>query len=374
MIASGVTRLTRRGDRLLLSGHVRRRAFRKAPRSVALRLAGLTLAETLPVPDQGARNVWTFRFVLSVALAAVLAEGAPISISADAVELGFSPEVEAKRSAMGDDPDLVRDVASKLRDGFVLTSNGDLRAPFAQRGPGLAAILDQYEHCDRLVHEIVGAHLHVVGGTLLGAARQGGPIDHDVDFDTAYLSNARDAASLKLEYMGLLRALFARGENVRLVNQAGHVRRRHFKWRSNARWRPGAAPVEIDVFPAFIDAENFYCRPTFVRIPGGADLIHPLRRVAFGDREIWAPDRMAEKAALVFGPSWRAADPFWEKPSFPGVEEALSDLTLRDEDLLALAEDMPAAHADRLRAALAARPLATRPALPAKYDARPLET
>ncbi|MDR4308027.1 hypothetical protein IHQ68_15500 [Chelatococcus sambhunathii] len=326
------------------------------------------------MPDQDARNVWTFRFILSAALAPLLAQGAPLSVSADAVELAFSPEVEAQRSAMGGDPEMVRDVASKLRDGFVLTSNGDLMAPFAQRGAGLAAILDQYEHCDRLTHEIIGRRLHVVGGTLLGAARQSGPIDHDVDFDASYLSAARDAASLKVEYMAFLGELLRRGENVRLVNQLGHVRRRHFKWRSNARWRPGAATVEIDVLPAFIDREDFYCRPTFVRIPGGEDLILPLRRAPFEDREVWAPNRMTEKAEQVFGPGWRTPDPFWVKPSFLGVADALSDLKLSDEDLLALADAMPAAQSNRLRAALAAKPAAAKRSIPAKYDARLLET
>ncbi|WP_020181050.1 hypothetical protein [Methylopila sp. M107] len=349
MTASGVTRMIQRGERLVLTGQVRARAPGEAPRSVALRLSDMTLAETTPVRDGGEADLWTFRFVLAAGLQALLAAGVPLAVMSGAVEIPFAAKAQAKRSAVAAAPDFVREVTAKLRDGFVLTSKGELREPFAVRDAGLAAILDHYEHCDRLVHDMLGRHLHAVGGTFLGAARDGRAIDHDVDFDAAYLSDARDAATLKTEYLAFLGELFRRGEDVRIVNHVGHIRRRHFKWRSHA------AAAEIDVFPAYIDAEGYYCRPTFVRIPGGEGLINPLRRTRFGDREVWAPNRMVEKAERVFGASWRTADPFWKKPKFPGVDEALSGLTLSDDDLLALSAEMPPELSGQLRAALAAR-------------------
>lgn len=351
----GVTRLRRRGGRLMLAGHVRRRAFGRAPRSVALQLCGLTLAETIPSRDEtSGPNLWTFRFLLSADLEAVMTRAAPLCVLADGVELSFAPKVQALRAEIPENPALVRDVAEKLRQGFVLTSKGCLQRPFAERGVGLGQILDHYEHCDRVTHEILGHRLHVVGGTLLGAARQGGPIAHDVDFDVAYLSGARDVASVRTEYVAFLQALLRRGEQISLVNTEGAIRRRHFKWRSGVARTAGAAPVVIDVFPAFIDEKGFYCRPTFVRIPGGEALVVPLRRTPFGNREVWAPNRMAEKAESVFGSSWREPDPFWIKPKFPGFHGAISTLTLVDDELLRLAAEMPPAKARQMRAAIAA--------------------
>jgi hypothetical protein len=353
MVASAVTKLERRGGRLLLTGHVRRDEIHGPPPPIALRLSGKTVCQTALVCEGALKpNVWSFRFVLAPDLEGVLAERSDVSVVVGAAEIPFADAARAARSTLAEAPGRVEDVLAKLSDGFVLTSHGDLSEPLASRGSGLGAILDHYERCDELAHEILGVRLHVVGGTLLGAAREGGCLAHDVDFDAAYLSGARDAEALRVEFLCFLRELARRGENVRLVNKNGQIRRRHFKWRSRPATRGDAGPAHIDVFPAYIDREGFYCRPTFVRIPDGERLVLPLRRAAFSGREVWAPARMEEKAAAVFGEGWRTPDPFWRKPKFPGIEAALAGLRLGDDELLQLAAAMPARPAEELRSAL----------------------
>ena len=173
---------------------------------------------------------------------------------------------------------------------------------------------------------------------MLGLLRNGGAIGHDLDFDCSYLSRHSDPRLVKREFFELMKHLTMRGHGIEIRSPSRLKRQDHFKWFAPGVVNGGTA--HLDVLPSYVDADGFYCRPTFVRIPGGAELINPLRRLSFEDAEVWAPNRMMEKALLIFGDGWRVPDPFWRKPSFAGVREALDPLGLdaaQMDELAALA-------------------------------------
>lgn len=328
MIVGGVVNSIRlKREKWLLDGYL---VHDGSPDSAiaVLRLGGRVLAQTLASGD-GVRL--RFRFVLAGNLSFLMAPGAPLDVASGAVRAAFSDEATASRRAFSDDEAGLERVLRKLDAGQGLTKRGSLMRPVRDRGRMLPVTLAHYLTCDAMLREVSGYDIHVVGGTMLGLLRDGGPISHDIDFDGAYLSRFRDPLEVKREFIKIVRALVERGEDVQVSQWE---RGRNFaKWYTRPADRPGVKARHIDLFPAYIDADGFYCRPTFVRIPGGREMILPLRKMSFDGVGVWAAARIEEKTVRVFGDDWRVPDVFWRKPRLPGARAALAPLQLSLDEL-----------------------------------------
>ena len=185
--------------------------------------------------------------------------------------------------------------------------------------------------------ELFGYELYVVGGTLLGWARNRDIISFDKDFDTAYVSHLTEPGEIQAEFARIVKTLLRQGERIELVgcNQAnGHFLRRHyFFWHSDQGHH-------IDVFPGML-IDGRYLRPTFVQTDLRREDLFPLRKEQLRGFEILVPQNFEKKLAAVYGSSWRIPDPFWKKILDPALKKFFRMIRLSEADLLEIAELSP---------------------------------
>jgi len=136
----------------------------------------------------------------------------------------------------------------------------------------------------------------IVGGTLLGAVRDGEILAHDDDADLAYLSPHSHPSDLILENDRLHRILLARGYRVL----------RH-SW-SHLQVLSDDGQYYVDIFTAFYKS-GFFHEPIHVRAAGMVDSILPLSDVELHGEHLSAPHDPEMWLAACYGPQWRTPDP-----------------------------------------------------------------
>ncbi|MHA3684259.1 LicD family protein [Leucobacter sp. HY1908] len=191
-------------------------------------------------------------------------------------------------------PDLTdergRDVAVNKWGLMRHTFDGDL--DMRQRvADSAVAVLD--------VMQEAGYTAFVVGGTLLGAVRDGEILPHDDDADLAYLSPHTHPSDLVTENHALAELLIARGFRVL----------RH-SWSHLQVLRGSATEVDyyVDIFTAFYKHNHFH-EPIHVRAPGLEDAILPLGEVMMHGHTFPAPRDPDAWLTACYGPTWRSPDP-----------------------------------------------------------------
>jgi hypothetical protein len=94
-----------------------------------------------------------------------------------------------------------------------------------------------------------GHDLFLIGGTLLGAVREGGYIGHDVDFDAAYLSRHTAGAEVARELVDIALALREGGFVVEALATHLHV------------FSPADPETRVDLFHVYFDEAGEFAFP-----------------------------------------------------------------------------------------------------------------
>ena len=149
----------------------------------------------------------------------------------------------------------------------------------------LARTLEQFTDTHQLILERTaelagflrarGLRPFIVGGTLLGAVRDGKLLPHDDDADLAYLSEHTDPTQIALEHFQLSEALKAAGYSI--VQHGGAHMQLHFPSSDET------PQYYIDIFAAFFTDDGCINQPFHVRGPMRQNQLLPFIDVQIGD-------------------------------------------------------------------------------------------
>ena len=177
-------------------------------------------------------------------------------------------------------------------------------------GDGAGGMQDRIlAHTEELIGRLgeFGLRPFIVGGTLLGAVRDGALLPHDDDADVAYLSEFTDPIDVAREGLSVARRLESLGYEV-VRHSAAHLQL-YF------RDETGAVDHYVDVFTAFFTTdpggteEVRINQPFHVRGTMRRDQMLPFGRVSIGDREFPAPADTERWLTINYNANWRTPIP-----------------------------------------------------------------
>lgn len=195
-----------------------------------------------------------------------------------------------------------------------LSKWGRMNQSFADLEPELLDwYLDRAEDVLALLADEAGVPAFLAYGSLLGAARAGRFIGHDMDIDLGYLSASQTPADAMLESFAIERLLRERGWWVQRQN--GGFLQVFFL-------QPGGGWRNVDIFTMFVE-------PGVGRIYGlndtataaGRDAVVPLRSITLEGRPFPAPANTDVFMQAAYGPSWRVPDPNFSYGMTPGKRQ-----------------------------------------------------
>jgi hypothetical protein len=183
-----------------------------------------------------------------------------------------------------------------------LSKWGRLNQSFADLDPEvLEWYLDRTQDVLEVLATDLGLPAFLAYGSLLGAARSGRFIGHDMDVDLAYLSGQTTPATAMLESFRVERELRKRG---------WHVRRQNGGFLQVFFVEPAGALRNIDVFTMFRDPAGgmlYGLNDTFV--PAVRDDVLPVGAMELEGRSLPVPRQPDVLLEAAYGPGWRVPDP-----------------------------------------------------------------
>ena len=186
-----------------------------------------------------------------------------------------------------------------LDAGHVLTQFGTVELAKSRDHAWQASVLGLYHEVREVLADTFGHELFLVGGTLLGAVREGGYIGHDVDFDAAYLSRHTRGPDAADELVQVAVALIRAGYVVDARQTCLHVQ------------RVGEPDIRIDVFHVYFDEDGLFAFPWGV---AGTSTVRRedwrgTRRTPFPGGWGLIPDNAEQMVEHLYGADWRLPKP-----------------------------------------------------------------
>ncbi len=191
-------------------------------------------------------------------------------------------------------------------DGIPLAVNkwGRLGKTLAAGNPGVQErILARTTEIVALLQEM-GLRPFIVGGTLLGAVRDGALLPHDDDADVAYLSEHSNPADVAREG-------FAVGHR---LQELGYEVVRHSATHMQLQFRADSGRLDhyLDVFTAFFTDDGHINQPFHVRGELRREQMLPFSTVQISGREYPAPADPEAWLVINYDENWRTPIPGYQ--------------------------------------------------------------
>lgn len=211
-------------------------------------------------------------------------------------------------------------LAKRLRAGELINSQGVLAPPKYLDAEWQQTATELHQQVHEAVRDIVGYESFLIYGSLLGAVREGRPLGHDYDFDTAYLSSHTDPAMVTAEAGRLALALQDRGFAVEARMTCIHV--------SDA-----SRKLRIDLYHLYFnDADELRLAwGTASDIPFTRQQWSGTEEIQFGGAKVLIPRNAEELVETLYGSNWRTPNPGfdWETARKDRAREAFFPAQLR---------------------------------------------
>lgn len=191
-------------------------------------------------------------------------------------------------------------------EGVPLSINkwGRLGKTLGAGNPGVQErILSRTSEIIKVLRDL-GLHPFIVGGTLLGAVRDGALLPHDDDADIAYLSDFTNPADVAAEGLRTGHALQDLGYEL-VRHSAAHMQL-YF------RTPEGDPDHYIDVFTAFFSADGMINQPFHVRGRLLEDQMVPFSTVVIDEHEFPAPADPEAWLVINYDENWRTPIPGYQ--------------------------------------------------------------
>ncbi|MFH2115517.1 MAG: hypothetical protein ABIJ86_13525 [Spirochaetota bacterium] len=211
--------------------------------------------------------------------------------------------------------------------GFLITKFGRIQEPVNGTGPWVDKTFGGYVELNSIFEKVTGNSMFAFYGVMLGYAREGGVLAHDMDLDLAYFSEQSSPEKVKSEFLGIARKLVEAG-----LDFVPHSYKLQFR------------RYNLSLTPCWISDGKFSC--TFGYVGGDfavsrSDIL-PLRTVEHGKYQLLIPNNPQVVAAYLYGRGWKYPDPGWkwlpEYKNRPNILAArLSDADLKELEALATA-------------------------------------
>jgi hypothetical protein len=190
-----------------------------------------------------------------------------------------------------------KNILDLIGSGKLITKFGRIQEPANENDQWAAKVFGNYSKLNSIFKKVTGKSLFVFYGVLLGFAREGGILAHDMDLDLAYFSELTDPEAVRREFKDIAEKLIDSG--ITVVPQT-------YKLQFGGKG--------ISVTPCWISSEGFSC--TFGYVGGTTSVrrsdILPLKRAKHKEYDLLLPNDPVAVARYLYGSGWEYPDPGWK--------------------------------------------------------------
>lgn len=193
------------------------------------------------------------------------------------------------------------ELEQRILSGEIINSQGIVAVPKYLDKDWQRTVTSLYGELSDALEDVAGYRPFLVYGSLLGAVREGRPLGHDYDLDTAYLSDHSGVDEVLEEAAQIALALQARGLFVDMRASCLHVSGPDHSQR-------------VDLYHFFFneDGELRLAWGAANPVPFQKEQWEGMEQIEFAGADVFVPRHAEQLVSTFYGPDWRVPNPGFE--------------------------------------------------------------